>query len=52
MVADIRPSSVVKGGAAFGVITGLVAWYIGVAMMMAAESRPIFRLPLGILSED
>jgi len=47
-----QKASVLKGGAVWGVITGLVAWYIGVAMMMAAETRPLFRLPLGILAED
>ncbi|KAF9445831.1 FUN34 transmembrane protein [Macrolepiota fuliginosa MF-IS2] len=44
--------SVNKAGGVFGVITGLVAFYIGVAQMLAAERTAIIHLPLGVLSED
>ncbi|KXN84943.1 Ammonia transport outward protein 2 [Leucoagaricus sp. SymC.cos] len=44
--------SVNRAGGAFGVMTGLVAFYIGVSMMLAAEKTAIIRLPLGVLSEE
>jgi len=44
--------SVNKAGGGVGIITGLVAFYIGVAELMAAERTAVFRLPLGILSQD
>ncbi|KAJ3570643.1 hypothetical protein NP233_g4260 [Leucocoprinus birnbaumii] len=44
--------SVNKAGGVFGVITGLIAFYIGVAMMLLEERTAIVRLPLGVLSED
>jgi succinate-acetate transporter protein len=45
-------SRVNRAGGAFGVMTGLIAFYIGVAMLMAAEPTALFQLPLGIWSED
>jgi hypothetical protein len=49
---DQRLSSVNKAGGVFGIIVGLIAWYIGVSFMMAAEKTAIFNLPLGIWGED
>jgi len=36
-----------KGGGTVGVITAFIAYYIGVAELMAAEPSPFLRLPLG-----
>ncbi|KAF7775627.1 hypothetical protein Agabi119p4_4020 [Agaricus bisporus var. burnettii] len=44
--------SVNKAGGAFGIMTGLIAFYVGVAMLMAAEPTALFHLPLGVWSED
>jgi len=44
--------SVNKAGGVWGIITGLIAFYIGVAAMLAEERTAIVKLPLGILSED
>jgi len=41
-----------KAGGVWGIITGLIAFYIGVAGMLAEERTAIVKLPLGILSED
>jgi len=38
-----------KAGGVLGVITALIAYYIGVADLLAAESHPIIRLPIGVL---
>ncbi|KAJ7095558.1 Gpr1 family protein [Mycena epipterygia] len=37
-----------KAGGVFGIITGFIAYYIGVSEMMTAERRAIVRLPLGV----
>ncbi|KAG6847134.1 hypothetical protein H0H93_009938, partial [Arthromyces matolae] len=36
-----------KGGAIFGIITGLVAFYIGLSELLLEEDSPFVRLPLG-----
>ncbi|KAF8067001.1 Gpr1 family protein [Lyophyllum atratum] len=38
-----------KAGGVLGVITAFVAYYIGLAELLAVESNPIVRLPLGLL---
>jgi hypothetical protein len=48
----MRKSSVNKAGGVFGIFTGLGAFYIGNALLLAEERTAIIRLPLGILSED
>ncbi|KAF9254843.1 hypothetical protein L218DRAFT_951237 [Marasmius fiardii PR-910] len=41
---------VLKAGGVFGVCTGLVAFYIGVSELFAAEPKPVLnRVPLGVL---
>lgn len=53
--ADDKPFllfSVNSAGGAFGIMTGLIAFYIVIAMLLDAEPSAIFRLPMGILSED
>ncbi|KAF7352024.1 Fun34 transmembrane protein [Mycena venus] len=35
-------------GGVFGIITALIAYYIGVSEMLAAEQRAVFVLPLGV----
>ncbi|KAK7037640.1 hypothetical protein VNI00_010857 [Paramarasmius palmivorus] len=40
---------VMKAGGIFGIITGLVAFYIGLSELIAAEPKPVGRLPLGVL---
>ncbi|KAF5321062.1 hypothetical protein D9619_000138 [Psilocybe cf. subviscida] len=37
-----------RAGGGFGVATALTAYYIGISDLMTAETRPIFRLPLGV----
>jgi succinate-acetate transporter protein len=39
---------VTKAGGVFGIITALIAYYIGVSEMLAAERRALVRLPLGV----
>jgi len=39
---------VTKAGGVFGIITALIADYIGVSEMLAAEQRAVFNLPLGV----
>ncbi|KAJ7347374.1 FUN34 transmembrane protein [Mycena albidolilacea] len=39
---------VTKAGGVFGIITALIAYYIGVSEMLAAERRAIVTLPLGV----
>ncbi|KAF8165912.1 Gpr1 family protein [Crassisporium funariophilum] len=41
-------ASITKGGGIMGIITALVAYYIGMSDMMEAEPHAIFRLPKGI----
>ncbi|KAF5369716.1 hypothetical protein D9615_010153 [Tricholomella constricta] len=43
-------ASVTKAGGAFGIITALIAYYIGVSEMLAVEESAIVKLPLGIWS--
>lgn len=38
-----------KAGGIFGIMTGLIAFYIGVSELLRAEPRAVARLPLGIL---
>jgi len=40
-------ASLTKGGGAMGIITAFVAYYIAVSELLAAEERPIVRLPQG-----
>jgi len=39
---------VAKAGGVFGIITALIAYYIGLSEMLAAEQRAIVTLPLGV----
>lgn len=45
-------ASVNKAGGVWGIITGLIAFYIGIANLLAEEKTAIVRLPLGVLSEE
>ncbi|KAF8825373.1 hypothetical protein HHX47_DHR7000359 [Lentinula edodes] len=38
-----------KAGGVFGIVTGLVAFYIGVSELLVAEPRAVARLPQGLL---
>jgi hypothetical protein len=38
-----------KAGGVIGVLTAFVAYYIGLSEMLAVETHPLIRLPLGIL---
>ncbi|KAJ3823170.1 FUN34 transmembrane protein [Lentinula raphanica] len=42
-------AQVQKAGGVFGIITGLIAFYIGVSELLRAEPRAVARLPLGLL---
>ncbi|KAJ7263958.1 FUN34 transmembrane protein [Mycena rebaudengoi] len=39
---------VTKAGGVFGVITALIAYYIGISELLVVEKRPLFSLPLGV----
>ncbi|KAF9463689.1 GPR1/FUN34/yaaH family-domain-containing protein [Collybia nuda] len=41
---------VTRAGGGFGIIAGLIAYYIAVSEMLAAEKSAFIRLPLGVLS--
>jgi succinate-acetate transporter protein len=43
----ISANSVTKAGGVIGIVTAFVAYYIGVSDILAAEERPIMRLPQG-----
>ncbi|RDB19853.1 Ammonia transport outward protein 2 [Hypsizygus marmoreus] len=40
--------NITKAGGITGIVTGAVAFYIGVGEFLAAEADPIFRLPMGM----
>jgi succinate-acetate transporter protein len=42
--------TVMKAGGVFGIITGIVAFYIGVSEILAAEESAFMRVPLGVYS--
>jgi succinate-acetate transporter protein len=41
-----------KAGGAFGIITAFVAYYIGLADLLAAEKAAVVGLPLGAFKHD
>lgn len=41
-----------KAGGAVGIATALVAYYIGLSELLAAEQVPIFYLPIGVFRYD
>ncbi|KAJ7347736.1 Gpr1 family protein [Mycena albidolilacea] len=45
-------ATVSKAGGAFGIITAFVAYYIGLADLLAAEKAAVVRLPLGAFKHD
>jgi hypothetical protein len=40
---------VARAGGVIGIFTAFMAYYIGLSELMAAEDRPVFTLPLGML---
>ncbi|TFK74506.1 FUN34 transmembrane protein [Pluteus cervinus] len=44
-------TKVTKAGGAVGIITGMIAFYLGLAELYAAEANPIIRLPLGVIGQ-
>jgi len=49
-IAEFTGSSHVQtAGGVFGIITGVIAFYIGVSELLRAEARAVARLPLGVL---
>ncbi|KDR84435.1 hypothetical protein GALMADRAFT_56288 [Galerina marginata CBS 339.88] len=42
-------ANITKAGGIVGIITSLVAYYIGAGELLDAETRPIMRLPRGVL---
>lgn len=44
-------ASLARAGGGFGLATAMVAYYIGVSMMMAAEQKPIVQMPLGMIED-
>ncbi|KAF5376192.1 hypothetical protein D9757_009304 [Collybiopsis confluens] len=49
-IAEFTASpQVLKAGGVFGIITGLIAFYIAVSELLRAEDRAVVRLPLGVL---
>ncbi|KIK01608.1 hypothetical protein K443DRAFT_132229 [Laccaria amethystina LaAM-08-1] len=45
-------ANVTKAGGALGVVTALVAYYIGLSELLSAEEQAIFHLPLGTFSKN
>jgi succinate-acetate transporter protein len=45
-------ANVTKAGGALGVITALVAYYIGLSELLSAEDQAVFHLPLGAFSKN
>jgi len=41
-----------KAGSALGIITALIAYYVGLADLLAAETSAVIRLPLGAFKHD
>ncbi|KAF9531341.1 FUN34 transmembrane protein [Crepidotus variabilis] len=39
-----------KAGGGVGVVTALIAYYVGLAELLAAEDQPVIRLPIGIIT--
>jgi len=44
----VNNTSLTKGGGVFGIITAIIAYYIGVSELLAADENPIVRLPQGV----
>ncbi|KAF8998853.1 Gpr1 family protein [Cyathus striatus] len=44
-------ASVTRAGGGFGIATAMIAYYIGVSELLAAEKRAVFRAPQGVLHE-
>ena len=42
-------NSVARAGGVIGIFTSFMAFYIGLSELLAAEDRPVFTLPLGML---
>jgi succinate-acetate transporter protein len=42
-------NSVARAGGVIGIFTSFMAYYVGLSELLAAEERPVFTLPLGIL---
>ncbi|KAF8634033.1 hypothetical protein AX17_004298 [Amanita inopinata Kibby_2008] len=42
---------VIQAGGGVGIATGLVAYYIGLSELLAAEERAIIRLPIGVFTK-
>ncbi|TFK65958.1 hypothetical protein BDN72DRAFT_173357 [Pluteus cervinus] len=41
-----------KAGGGVGVVTAIVAYYIGISELLSAEASPVFTLPLGAFKTD
>lgn len=52
MLVLICNYSVTKVGGVLGVITALIAYYIGLAEMLNAEDMAVVRLPLGAFKKN
>ncbi|KAF8634760.1 hypothetical protein AX15_000723 [Amanita polypyramis BW_CC] len=49
--AFLNNAGVNKAGGGVGIATGLIAFYNGLSILLAAEEEAIFRLPLGVISK-
>ncbi|KAF8642459.1 hypothetical protein AX16_009460 [Volvariella volvacea WC 439] len=49
--ANLAVFSVQRAGGGFGVVTALVAYYIGLSELLASEEMAVVRLPLGAFSK-
>jgi len=41
-----------NAGGGFGIVTALVAYYIGLSELLASERASVVRLPLGVFKVD
>jgi succinate-acetate transporter protein len=44
--------SLTKAGGSLGIVTGMIAYYIALAELLAAEQFKLFSLPLGVFNVD
>ena len=44
--------SLTKVGGSLGIVTGMIAYYIALAELLAAEKFQLFKLPLGPFNAD
>lgn len=47
-VLNLLLSSLTRGGGVTGIMTAIIAYYVGISELLAAEARPVMKLPQGV----